>query len=229
MDLHSCAYTQEQIKVNNKNNSKDISMYQVLIADDHPLFRAALIGSLVEMDLKFDIAESSTFHEAREHILKHNMDLLLLDLRMPGNEGLLGLLSLRSEFPELAIVVVSANEYPQTISDTKDMGAMGYIPKSSKRDRIHQDLMAVLNGEFSFPNFTKPKNTGVASKLNLLTPKQLKVLHLIGEGDLNKQIAYKLHIKETTVKTHISDILRKLEITNRTQAALILRELSVVE
>ncbi len=205
-------------------------MYQVLIADDHPLFRAALIGSLIEMELKFDIAESSTFDEAYDHILNNDIDLLLLDLRMPGNEGLLGLLSLRSEFPELAIVVVSANEDPQTMSDVKDMGAMGFIPKSSKRDDIHQGLTAVLNGEFSFPEFTKPNDDArVASKLNLLTPKQLKVLHMIGEGDLNKQIAYRLDIKETTVKTHISDILRKLEITNRTQAALILRELSVVE
>jgi len=205
-------------------------MYQVLIADDHPLFRAALIGSLAEMDLKFDISESSTFDEARQHILNHDMDLLLLDLRMPGNDGLLGLLSLRSEFPELAIVVVSANEDPQTISDAKDMGAMGFIPKSSKRDDIHQGLSRVLDGEFSFPEFTKPDEASdVACKLNLLTPKQLKVLHMIGKGDLNKQIAYNLNIKETTVKTHISDILRKLEITNRTQAALILKELSVVE
>jgi len=205
-------------------------MYQVLIADDHPLFRAALIGSLAEMDLKFDISESSTFDEARQHILNNDMDLLLLDLRMPGNEGLLGLLSLRSEFPELAIVVVSANEDPQTISDAKDMGAMGFIPKSSKRDDIHQGLTRVLDGEFSFPEFTKPDEASdVACKLNLLTPKQLKVLHMIGKGDLNKQIAYNLNIKETTVKTHISDILRKLEITNRTQAALILKELSVVE
>ncbi len=205
-------------------------MYQVLIADDHPLFRAALIGSLAEMDLKFDISESSTFEEAREHILNHDMDLLLLDLRMPGNDGLIGLLSLRSEFPELAIVVVSANEDPQTMSDAKDMGAMGFIPKSSKTDEIHQGLTRVLAGEFSFPEFTKPDDASdVACKLNLLTPKQLKVLHMIGNGDLNKQIAYKLNIKETTVKTHISDILRKLEITNRTQAALILKELSVVE
>jgi len=219
-----------RVNLANKNNSRGIIMYQVLIADDHPLFRAALIGSLAEMDLKFDISESSTFDEARQHILNHDMDLLLLDLRMPGNDGLLGLLSLRSEFPELAIVVVSANEDPQTISDAKDMGAMGFIPKSSKRDDIHQGLTRVLDGEFSFPEFTKPDEASdVACKLNLLTPKQLKVLHMIGKGELNKQIAYNLNIKETTVKTHISDILRKLEITNRTQAALILRELSVVE
>jgi len=107
---------------------------------------------------------------------------------------------------------------------------MGFIPKSSKRDDIHQGLTRVLDGEFSFPEFTKPDEASdAACKLNLLTPKQLKVLHMIGKGDLNKQIAYNLNIKETTVKTHISDILRKLEITNRTQAALILKELSVVE
>ena len=158
-------------------------MYQVLIADDHPLFRAALIGSLKEMDLNFSIHESSTFEEARLHLSGQPIDLLLLDLTMPGNDGLLGLLRFRSEFPHLGIVVISANEEAKTISDVQGMGAMGFIPKSSKKEDIHLALVMVLSGNFSFPNVSlQSKSAELSNKLNSLTPKQLKVLHMIANG-----------------------------------------------
>ena len=202
--------------------------HQVLIADDHPLFRAALIDSLREMEVEFHISESSTFLETQTHLSKYPTDLLLLDLCMPGNESLLGILRLRSDHPDLAIVVISANDDHEIIKDIFNMGALGYISKSSKRQYIHQALLAVLSGELSFPEYhSNGQDNHLLKKLNQLTPKQLRVLQMIGEGALNKQIAYKLEIKETTVKTHISEILRKLEISNRTQAALILQKLTL--
>ncbi len=203
-------------------------IHQVLIADDHPLFRAALIGSLKEMEVKFHISESSTFLETQTHISENPTDLLLLDLCMPGNEGLLGILRLRSDQPDLAIVVVSANDNQEIIQDIYNLGALGFIPKSSKRHEIHRSLLTVLSGKLSFPEYhSKGEDNHLLKKLNQLTPKQLKVLQMIGDGALNKQIAYNLEIKETTVKTHISEILRKLEISNRTQAAMILHKLTI--
>ena len=202
--------------------------HQILIADDHPLFRAALIGSLNEMNVNFNISESSTFLETQTHISENPTDLLLLDLNMPGNKGLLGVLRLRSDQPDLAIVVISANDDQDVIKDIYNLGALGFIPKSSKRNDIHHSLLTVLSGELSFPEYSsKAEDNHLLKKLNQLTPKQLKVLQMIGDGALNKQIAYNLGIKETTVKTHISEILRKLEISNRTQAAMILHKLAI--
>ncbi len=181
------------------------------------------------MELNCSIFEAATFDDALEVIERQSIDLLLLDLRMPGNDSLLGLMNLRIQHPQLAVVVVSASEDPEIICNIKEMGAMGFIPKSYKPQDMSAALSLVLEGSTAFPNIEAAQANGITRKLKLLTPQQLRVLQLVAQGDLNKQIAYALNIKETTVKTHISDIFKKLEINNRTQAALIVQELSPVD
>ena len=202
-------------------------MYHVVIADDHPLFRRALRDALTDTGHPCDISECETFDQAIEQIEEKDPDLLLLDLKMPGNSGLFGLMRLRSEYPQLAIVIVSASEDSSVIANVRQLGTLGFIPKSCSIDHMTQALDQVMKGHLSFPEFVDRQSNAMTDKLASLTPQQLRVLHLIAEGALNKQIGYALNIKETTVKSHISDIFRKLDINNRTQAALIVQQLDI--
>lgn len=201
-------------------------MYQILIADDHPLFRTALRGALAELQEPCAITECETFEQVQDIIHQQETDLLLLDLKMPGNNGLMGLMRIRSERPQLAVAVVSASEDPAIISSIRSMGALGFIPKASSPAEIRAAIEHIFAGGISFPEFSQVKSD-LTERLRQLTPQQLRVLQFIAEGALNKQIAYALNIKETTVKSHISDIFRKLNINNRTQAALIVQELAI--
>ncbi|MDP2505850.1 MULTISPECIES: response regulator transcription factor [unclassified Oceanobacter] len=202
-------------------------MYQVLIADDHPLFRRALSDALDETGIACSSSECEDFYQVLQTAGQQAIDLLLLDLRMPGNTGLMGLMRLRAEFPQLAIVIVSASEDRMVIEQVRQLGALGYIQKSSTIAGISQALAQVMEGKLSFPEFTGQPQDDTTARLSQMTPQQLRVLQLIAEGALNKQIGYTLNIKETTVKSHISDIFRKLNINNRTQAALIVQQLEI--
>jgi DNA-binding NarL/FixJ family response regulator len=162
-------------------------------------------------------------------------DLILLDLKMPDCVGLMGLIELRSKHPEIAIAVVTANESSQTMRKVKSAGAVGYLIKSMELDSLVAALNSLLKGEryFSLEGVEDPQDIDddidAMKKLASLTPKQQHVLSLISRGLLNKQIAYELDIKETTVKTHVSEIFRKLNIFNRTQAAIYNQYLNVPE
>ncbi|WP_221801415.1 response regulator [Oceanobacter mangrovi] len=203
-------------------------MYQVIIADDHPLFRRAMREALAETGEPCVISEACDLPAAWSELTDLGADLLLLDLRMPGMDGLMGLMRLRAEFPGLAIVVVSASEDACVIAQVKQLGAMGYIHKSAPMEQITAALNDVFMGKLSFPDTSPLADQSTAARqLQSMTPQQLRVLQLIAEGALNKQIGYILNIKETTVKSHISDIFRKLEINNRTQAALLVQQLQV--
>ncbi|NVK36564.1 MAG: response regulator transcription factor [Gammaproteobacteria bacterium] len=204
-------------------------MYRVAIADDHPLFRSALNGALQELTDTCDVLEAENLDQAISLIEQQDIDLLLLDLKMPGNDGLMGLMRVRAEFPHLAVVVVSASEDAGTIHQIKSLGASGFIPKSSSIETITNGIASVFAGNVVFPDVMIVEVNETAEKLKLLTPKQFRVLQLIAQGALNKQIGYMLDIKETTVKSHISDIFKKLGINNRTQAALIIQEMSLVD
>lgn len=204
-------------------------MYRVAIADDHPLFRSALNGALQELNDTCDVAEAENLDQAITLVEQQDIDLLLLDLKMPGNDGLMGLMRVRAEFPHLAVVVVSASEDAGTIHQIKSLGASGFISKSSSIETITNGIASVFAGNMVFPDIMVEEVNETAEKLKLLTPKQFRVLQLIAQGALNKQIGYMLDIKETTVKSHISDIFKKLGINNRTQAALIIQEMSLVD
>lgn len=207
----------------------------VLIADDHPLFRQALSEALSQTSHQVNIHQVQTLADAVATADQGDIDLILLDLKMPDCVGLMGLIELREKHPETAIAVVTANESGQTMRKVKSAGAVGYLIKSMELISLVSALNTLLDGGryFSLEGVQDQQDIDedidAMKKLASLTPKQQHVLSLISRGYLNKQIAYELDIKETTVKTHVSEIFRKLGIFNRTQAAIFNQYLNVNE
>ena len=212
-------------------------MATLLIADDHPLFRAAMRGAAVEAEAGTKTLEAGTL-DATLALLESrpDIDLVLLDLHMPGNHGLAGLAAIRAQFPAVAVVLVSANEDPQVVRRALDHGAAGYIPKSAGLDEMRDAIRTVLACEEWLPLALRgavsraqsaPGDTDLAARLASLTPQQFRVLVLVADGLLNKQIADRLDVQERTVKAHLSAIFEKLGARNRTQAGVILRELEL--
>ncbi|MCG3759780.1 response regulator transcription factor [Vibrio cincinnatiensis] len=204
------------------------STYTIIIADDHPLFRNALFQSVHMAVSGANLLEADSLDALLTLLSKQNEpDLLLLDLKMPGANGMSGLIQLRSEYPELPIVVISANEEPTIVSQVKTHGAFGFIPKSSDMRTLISALNQVLNGDPYFPEGLIVNHAAcddVAEKIAALTPQQYKVLGMLSDGLLNKQIAYELHVSEATIKAHMTAIFRKLGVKNRTQAVILLRQ-----
>ncbi len=204
-------------------------MLKVLVADDHPLFREAVVLSVRHLDrTDFQVLEAGTLDEVcRLATAMPDLDLLLLDLKMPGMDGLGGLLELRRRFPALPVVIVSATEEPRIIREAIAAGAMAYIPKSLDRSAITQALEHVLAGEVWQPESDVDQladEAPMAERMQALTPQQTNILRLMVAGKPNKLIAYELSIAETTVKAHVTVILRKLGVYSRTQAVLAARE-----
>lgn len=208
----------------------------VLIADDHPLFRNAISEALTSTGTHVRISQTDSLETTLACLTGGDVDLVLLDLKMPGSEGLLGLIQIRSQHPEVAVAVVTANEAGRTLSQVKAAGALGYLPKSMPLDKLVEALTALLGGHDYYPRDMAGQlptdsrdDIDAIAKLATLTPQQQRVLALIARGFLNKQIAFELNVKETTVKTHVSEIFRKLDIYNRTQAAMFNQYLEVPE
>jgi DNA-binding NarL/FixJ family response regulator len=210
---------------------------KILVADDHPLFRAAMRQALVDI-VGDNIVEAASFSQACDAILGDDgIELVFLDLNMPGNEGLTGLSELRTQFPSVLVVIVSADESPLMIRKAIDLGASGYIPKSTSLAHIAEAVQQVLDGEQWLPanideevqQYMDPAEKCFADKLAQLTPHQFKVLKMMADGLLNKQIAYELSISESTVKQHVSAVLRKLEVINRTKAGVLFKQLMSTE
>ncbi len=208
-------------------------MARAIIADDHPLFRAAMKQALSD-SLDSDIIEASSFSQLEQQLKQYpQIELVFLDLSMPGNRGLTGLTVLRSQFPDILVVIVSANEDTRVIRQAMALGASGYIPKSVPLPEWQTAVTTVLSGDNWLPdsmraiNLTEPdvEMSDFANKLEQLTPQQFKVLQCIADGLLNKQIAYELGVQETTIKQHASAILRKLKCVNRTQAGILFRQM----
>jgi DNA-binding NarL/FixJ family response regulator len=204
----------------------------IIIADDHPLFRGALRQAVTGIDRGPVIVEAGDFEAARKAATTHvDADLLLLDLAMPGVSGFSGLMSLRSEFASLPIVIVSATDDPTTVHRALELGASGFISKSAGIDEIRAGLQAVLDGDICTPacySGSAEQDTDVAdllTRLRTLTPQQSRVLGMLAEGLLNKQIAYALGVSEATIKAHVSAILLKLHVDSRTQAVIQLGKL----
>jgi DNA-binding NarL/FixJ family response regulator len=205
---------------------------KALIADDHPLFRNALKQALGGV-FGEELFESADFESTLAMLSAHDdIDLIFLDLKMPGKSGLTGLSQIRAEFPNVLIVVVSAEESPRLISKALTLGASAFIPKSTSLDMINEAVSEVLNGREWLPNKLMLSADGafdeeeaLLARIEQLTPHQLKVLGLMADGLLNKQIAYELNISESTVKQHASACLKKLSVNNRTQAGVIFKQL----
>ena len=203
------------------------SGYTFVIADDHPLFRGALKEALVGVGDVAAIHEAGDFESAKALVVAHeDVDLVLLDLSMPGASGLSGLISLRGIHPAVPLVVVSAHDDPVTIRRALDLGASGFISKSASMDEIRGAVRAVLAGDIAAPSGIElgverdPEISDLIKRLQALTPQQTRVLGMLAEGLLNKQIAYELGVSEATIKAHVSAILQKLGVDSRTQAVI---------
>jgi DNA-binding NarL/FixJ family response regulator len=205
----------------------DTSAHRLLIADDHPLFRGALREAIRGLFSGAAVAEAGSFEEVSKVLERGgDIDLVLLDLSMPGVRGFSGLMYLRAQYPGLPIVVVSANDDPVVIRRCMEFGASGFIPKTLGIEALRAAVARVLQGEVFTPpdvDLTRPSDaetTATIAKLATLTPQQVRVLMMLSAGLLNKQIAYELGVSEATVKAHVSAILQKLGVESRTQAVI---------
>ena len=209
-------------------------MTTLLIADDHPLFREALRGAVQRVMPGVKLHEADSVEALYALVEAHaDADLLLMDLNMPGAHGFNALVHLRALHPQLPVVIVSAREEPGVMRRALDHGALGFIPKSASSDTIGEAIGLVLEGErwappaaHAAPGIGRDEHE-VAQRLRELTPQQFRVLQMLGVGRLNKQIAYDLGVSEATIKAHVTAILRKLGVTNRTQAVLMAGRLAV--
>ncbi len=203
-----------------------------IIADDHPLFRGAMRQALAGIEDDLEIVEAGDFGAARNAAGQHpEADLMLLDLTMPGVSGLSGLIALRAEYISLPVVVVSASDDQATIRRAIDLGASGFISKSASIDEIRDGIRAVLAGDVWTPRDLElgpehdPEIAELIKRLQTLTPQQSRVLGMLAEGLLNKQIAYELSVSEATIKAHVSAVLQKLGVDSRTQAVILLSKI----
>lgn len=204
-------------------------MRRILIIDDHPLFREALQSAIMRILPKTGIYEASNFPEALKAIRSvGRIHLVLLDLYMPDVRGFEGLLTLRTLYPTLPVAVISGQEDPRFIREALNYGAAGFIPKSYGKEQMAAALSEILDGNVFAPvdadrvvvSPEEQEKIGLARQLMSLTRQQLVVLKMMREGKLNKQIAFEIGLSETTIKSHVSEILRKLNVISRTQAVL---------
>jgi DNA-binding NarL/FixJ family response regulator len=197
---------------------------RIIIVDDHPLFRAALRQTLTGAgDIVVEEAgDLNALLAALE--ADRDRDLVLLDLNMPGGHGISGLLLLRAQYPDVPVMIISAVEDPKVIRRTFDLGAAGYLPKSVGPGDIRSAIDTVLAGGVFVPEGVSlagdDEQSGFIRRLSTLTPQQIRVLMMLSDGLMNKQIAYELSISEATVKAHVSSILQKLDVDSRTQAVI---------
>jgi len=201
--------------------------FTFVIADDHPLFRGALKQALAGVGVGSVVLEAGDFDSAKALMTGNGeVDLVLLDLTMPGASGLSGLVTLRGLDSVVPIVVVSAHDDPATIRRSLDLGASGFISKSASMEDIRNAVQHVLDGGVSAPEGIELGEEGDAEisdliiRLQTLTPQQTRVLGMLAEGLLNKQIAYELKVSEATIKAHVSAVLQKLGVDSRTQAVI---------
>lgn len=210
---------------------------KVIVADDHPLFRTAIKEALQASQGETTFLEANSFETLQELVDKNqDVDLVLLDLHMPGVTGFAGLVYLCKRYPSVPVVIISANEDPVVIQRALDHGAAGFIPKSSDLKTITNAIGDILMGEIWAPISRQTNLPGnnvseiaLAERMAQLTPQQFKVLMSVSQGLLNKQIAYDMGISEATIKAHVTAIMNKLGVSNRTQAVLVASKLDVLK
>ena len=207
-----------------------ISTTKIIIADDHPLFRQALTVMLESHFEDTAVLEADSIADL-ELLMPQDVDLLLLDLDIPGGDGFNNLINIRSQYPELGVVIISGFDGPETIKRAMYHGAAGFIPKSTPVSEMIVAIEQVIAGNLWLPDGEfdpqDPNAFEIDDKIASLTPQQHKILLMFADGLLNKQIAAELGVSESTVKSHTSTIFLKLGVRNRTQAVIVLNELQI--
>lgn len=203
-------------------------MRRAVIADDHPLLCEAVSVALHAVSPGIGVTCAGTLADA-ESALAQPADLLVLDLGLPDVSGLSGLALMRGQWPEMPVLVFSAQDRPEVQKMVQAMGAVGFLSKKAQIPVLAEALRTVLDGgkwfDESLDGVDAEALTARIERFSSLTPAQMRVLEAMKGGRLNKQIAYDLGIAEVTVKAHIKQILRKLDVGNRTQAVLEAREI----
>lgn len=204
-------------------------MDRIVIADDHPLFREALVSAVRKARPDAGVVECSSFAEADAALAKEPVDLLLLDLKLSDVEGMTGLNLVRANHPAVPVVVVSASEEPHTVRRSLAVGASGFIPKSASLDTMVEAITQILDGETWAPDVgeAEGEEADLQSRIASLTPSQLRILEGLKAGRLNKQIAYDLGVTEATIKAHLTSVFRKLGVQNRTQAVILSQQIDL--
>jgi DNA-binding NarL/FixJ family response regulator len=204
-----------------------VASMHLVIADDHPLFRDALRQAVASVIASAKIDEAGSFEDLTALLERDaEVDLILLDLTMPGTSGFSGLIYLRAQYPAIPVVIVSASDDVETIRRSVDFGASGFIPKRFGVDTLRDAIRKVMDGDVWIPSdvdlssAVDPEMTRLRDRLVTLTPQQVRVLMMLSQGLLNKQIAYELGVSEATIKAHVSAILQKLGVESRTQAVI---------
>jgi len=202
-----------------------MSRRRIIIVDDHPLFRAALRQTLAGGDPSITVEEAGDLAGLNAALeADRDCDLVLLDLNMPGVRGFSGLLLLRAQYPDVPVAIISAVEDGSVIRRAFELGASGYLHKSVGPPEIRRAIETVLSGEVFVPEgidlASDDDHSALMRRLSTLTPQQVRVLMMLSDGLMNKQIAYELSISEATVKAHVSAILQKLDVDSRTQAVI---------
>ena len=224
--------TAARVSQHRRLTGPNMAAYKFIIVDDHPLFRGALSQALQASFENAQVQEAGSLDELTDRLSTGGeIDLVLLDLTMPGVHGVSGLLYLRAQHPEVPVAIVSASDDAGTIRHCLDCGASGFIPKSQPVERIREAIRSIMDGEIWLPadiDLSQPVGEArqLVSRLSTLTPQQVRVLMMLGEGLLNKQIAFKLNVSEATVKAHVSAILQKLGVDSRTQAVIAINKIS---
>jgi DNA-binding NarL/FixJ family response regulator len=208
------------------------SVMKILIVDDHALFREGLCYVINGLDEHVTILEASDFDQAMQHVAANaDLDLVLLDLFIPGKDGFAALDTLAKKYPALTVVIISASRQQSDIQRALGSGAMGYIPKDTTSKVLLNALRLVFSGGIYVPSEMARLNATAkitsTSQQTILTPRQTEVLALIAKGLSNKEIASTIHVTEATVKMHVTSILKSLDVGNRTQAAMAAEKLGL--
>lgn len=199
-------------------------MDRIVVADDHPLFRAALRSAVDKAAPGAEVVECASLAEAKAAMVARPVDLLLLDLKLSDSEGMAGLAAVRAEQPTVPVAVVSASEDAPVVRHALGLGAAGFIPKSSSLPQMVEAIAAILAGDSWAPDVPEADDD-LAGRVASLTPSQLRILEGLKAGRLNKQIAFDLGVSEATIKAHLTSVFRKLGVHNRTQAVILAKSL----
>ncbi len=203
-------------------------MDRIVVADDHPLFRAALRSAVEKAAPDAAIEECASLVEVRA-ALSQPVDLLLLDLKLSDSEGMAGLAAIRAEHPAAPVAVVSASEDAPVVRHVLGLGAAGFIPKSAALPQMVEAIGAILAGDGWWPDLPEDEtDDDLAGRVGSLTPSQLRILEGLKAGRLNKQIAFDLGVSEATIKAHLTSVFRKLGVQNRTQAVILAKQLDTI-
>jgi DNA-binding NarL/FixJ family response regulator len=211
---------------------KELPEVAFIVADDHPMVRDALALALRAAFPKAEVALAGTLDEASAAIAaRPDVDLVILDLDMPGMQGLAGVSALRASYPSAPLVIVSATRNAAAMRQAVEMGAAGFIPKSAPMEEIIASVRAVMRGEIVLPpsagDALSATDADLATRAARMTPQQHRVFALMAEGKPNKIIAYEMQIGEATVKAHVTEILRKMGVHSRTQAIVLAQRLAL--